>query len=169
MFHLVGAVRAALASGNQEAALFMALALPDVCASLESDDGKTTGRKYMAWFDRFMAANYVKAVGAPQLGRISVFLSASDCYALRCALLHQGSSDISDQRAQEVLDRIHFTVSASGRGSHLTKFNSVLLLDAGIFCEQVCAAVDGWLFHFLSTRPDRADRLGQLVKVHRTA
>lgn len=63
-------------------ALMSALALPDICAALESHDGQATGKKYKAWFDKWVAQKY-KIEGETSL-------SGHDCYMLRCASIHQG-------------------------------------------------------------------------------
>jgi len=58
--------------------LIATLSIPDMCAGLESADGQTTGPKYIAWFDKWVAVKYG--------GRVT----GQDCYGLRCSLLHQG-------------------------------------------------------------------------------
>ncbi len=61
-------------AGLHYLALFGALALPDICGALASDDGKATGPKYIAW---------VQAYVPQQAGE------AAEIYGLRCSLLHQ--------------------------------------------------------------------------------
>lgn len=38
-------------------ALFVSISLPDICGATESSDGKSTGAKYIAWFDKYVAPN----------------------------------------------------------------------------------------------------------------
>jgi hypothetical protein len=35
-----------------------ALAIPDICAGMETADGRTTGALYAAWFDQHVASKY---------------------------------------------------------------------------------------------------------------
>jgi hypothetical protein len=57
----------------------MALTLPDICAALESDDGRTSGAKYKAWLNR----NYIE-------GRATT-LTAASLYQYRCGVVHQST------------------------------------------------------------------------------
>jgi hypothetical protein len=77
MDELIRQIRAASEAGLYYLALFGALALPDICGALESDDGRASGSKYKAWL------------------RDNVTSQAADAeliYGLRCSLLHQGSA-----------------------------------------------------------------------------
>ena len=78
MKDILDSISKAIENENWYAALFNTMTLPDICVSLEH--GKTTGNQYAAWFDENL----------PQYNKI---LSGSDCYALRCALLHEGKDN----------------------------------------------------------------------------
>ena len=58
-------------------AVVMALTLPDICAAVEAENGRTHPDKYKAWYRQHFAAYY------PQL-------TDEDCYELRCGVVHQG-------------------------------------------------------------------------------
>jgi hypothetical protein len=58
------------------ALLHLLVILPDICASLEADDGEADGRRYREWCERYFPGD--KA------------FTPEDRYAIRCALLHQG-------------------------------------------------------------------------------
>ena len=62
-----------------------------------------------------------------------VFLSGADCYALRCAFLHEGRDEITDQRAGEVLDAFAFVVPPAGSAIHSNQNNQTLQLQVDIF------------------------------------
>lgn len=64
-------------------ALFGALAIPDVCASMESADGLTCGPRYIGWFDAHVAARYTVGPGREPS------LTGQDAYGIRCSMLHQ--------------------------------------------------------------------------------
>jgi hypothetical protein len=59
------------------AGLVLTLMLPDVCAALESEDGRTTRERYKAWFNPWVGNKY------PDI------LSADQMYYLRCGVAHQ--------------------------------------------------------------------------------
>jgi hypothetical protein len=58
MQDLIQQIRAANAAGLYYVALFSALALPDICGSLESQDGVATGARYSDWFNQHVAPRY---------------------------------------------------------------------------------------------------------------
>jgi hypothetical protein len=77
-------------------------------------------------------------------GPLFTFLSGGDCYALRCAYLHQGEFGVLDQRARKALDEFRFTVPGDGL-VHNNRTDGALQLQVDIFCEQLCVAVEAWL------------------------
>lgn len=153
------AIRESLKSRNWYSAIYLSLTLPDICARLESADGKTNGTRYAAWFEKYMANHYRHAIGGNPIPHI--FLSGNDCYALRCALLHEGGADITAQNKREALDKFHFTIV----GAHCNQFNAVLQLDVPTFCEQVCSGTELWQTDFANDHPDKQNRLQELVTI----
>ena len=161
MLHLIDAAESALAAGNNYAALALCLAMPDICGWIE--DPKTTSRaRYTSWFDRYLKQHYTSRVGA--LGTEHAFLSASDFYALRCAYLHEGRDEITDQRAQDVLTSFQFVVPPSGWAVHCNQVNSTLQLQVNIFCTQVIEGVKSFV-QALEQRSEAAARLGSLLLI----
>jgi hypothetical protein len=154
------AIRQSLENKNWYAALYLSLTLPDICARLEADNGKTSGPKFVAWFDQYLADKYRHRIGGSPVPH--VFLSGNDCYALRCSMLHEGGADITTQRCREVLERFHFTVV----GAHCNQFNSILQLDVPTFCKDVCSAAERWYSDFKQNHTDKQVRLAELVTVH---
>lgn len=134
-------VEAALIHNNWYCALAISLTLPDICGRLENPkDGSK--ERYIKWWDSYVLSKYQSVVGA--LGVVHIFLSGRDAYALRCAYLHEGTDGIEEQRAREVLSRIHFIAPVSGQTIHNNQENSVLQLQVDIFCKDICAGVDQW-------------------------
>lgn len=128
------AIRHSLRSKNWFGALFLALAMPDICGALESPKDQV-GARYRNWFDRYLSSNYV-----PEL------FSAHDCYYLRCAALHQGLTEHPKAQNKEV---VFITPPLGGHVFHLNFIESpdgefTLQLQIDIFCEQVCSAVERW-------------------------
>lgn len=162
MQRFIDAVRKSLASENWHAALFMAIALPDMCGWAENKPGSKA--RTVQWFDTYLGAQYRKEqrqVGPPGLGLVMpevVFMTGGDFYALRCALLHEGNDTIKDQSARDALTRFRFTsptpfdnlshrnlIWRDQQGMPPGADDAVLQLDVKTFCEDVCQGLETWL------------------------
>lgn len=106
-------------------ALTGTLALPDMCAALESDIGTTTGARYKAWVSTWIAPEYAD-------------LDADELWRLRCSMIHQGRSETADY------ERIIFVAPNSGTSFHNNVFDNALNLDLPTFCGDVMDAVRRW-------------------------
>jgi hypothetical protein len=141
MQNLIESVEMSLAGENWYAALAVALTIPDVCASLEAADNKTSRKLYAAWFERYLSDKYGVD---PYFGER--WLAGDDCYALRCSVLHNASDDISEQPAQVVLER--FVLFADSRHcqrwSECSGMPELLVIDVSIFCRDLCDAARAW-------------------------
>lgn len=73
---LLNEIMKAANGGMPFIAIAMAVALPDICASLASEDGRTSPDKYKKWC-------------ADNLGDLT-FVTADDLYSMRCGVLHNG-------------------------------------------------------------------------------
>ena len=158
MERFLASVEKALADCNWYSALYMSLTLPDVCSSLESDDGKTNGKKFAAWFDTYLKPTYTRTL----VGEAHVFMAGDDCYVLRCSMLHQGLADVGHQKAKGVLDKFYFTILPQ----HRIRVDTVLHLNVKTFCEEMVAAVRHWVGDFHNNHPDKVGRLSQLIHIH---
>jgi hypothetical protein len=74
---LLGEVNIAAASGTPLLAVMMCLALPDICSSLASQDGRSNADRYKAWCK-------------DNLGGEFNFVTGDDLYSMRCGVLHNG-------------------------------------------------------------------------------
>jgi hypothetical protein len=162
MDHLVAAVRQAVADNNPYAALTLALTLPDVCGSLQApDDGSR--KRYVAWWDQYLLPTYTLRIGPAQTTH--VFLNGDDCYALRCAVLHQGSDDITEQRARQVISRFRFVEPGiNDTIYHRNTIDDVLNLDVYFFCEELCQGVEAWL-QAVQAHPVVMTRVAALMRI----
>ena len=161
MNHLLQAIDKALKAENHYAALAMSLALPDICGWVK-DPSTTSKARYVAWFEKYLQKTYTRPASIYQPEHI--FLKGSDCYALRCAYLHEGRDDIADQRAKKVLEAFQFVVPPKGWTVHCNQINQSLQLQVDIFC---CEIVDG-VKQFLSdicSDPEAMQRLGQMITI----
>lgn len=121
-------IRRALDARLYYLALVGTLALPDICAALESTDGQTTGPKYKAWCDQWLSARYPD-------------ITADDLWFMRCGVVHQGRAG----HPKSQFARVVFTVpSADHSVWHNNVVNDALNLDIEIFCYDVIEAACQW-------------------------
>jgi hypothetical protein len=165
----VEAVRQSVKQRNWYAALGLALALPDICADLEKPN-RGSQKRYADWWNTYLTTAYKTPDRISQATRVSTLLNGNDCYALRCAFLHNGRSDITAQKAREVLNRFHFTFPTSTtQGSHRNLFiyqtEKVLQLEVDSFCEDICLGVEQWISKKLSKDPAIQKRAEEMLKI----
>lgn len=163
MDHLINAVEKAVADRNWYAALSLALTLPDICGKLQEPKQKSQPR-YEAWYDKYLLPAYHRNIGPSWKPTPHTFLCASDCYALRCAYLHQGEFGIEDQRAQTALEHFHFTEPPAAGSMHMNQTNNALQLQVNVFCNDVCNAVRRWS-HDVAEDPVIQERIRKLGRI----
>lgn len=166
MHDLANALETAVTERNWYGALFMALALPDICGHLENPGEKSSQKRYEQWFDIYVAPKYRHRVGAGQT--LHEFLSSSDCYALRCAMLHEGSDKIMGQRARQALERFHFTEPPPSGSVHCNQVNNILQLQVDIFCQDTLSGLRDWL-NYAKADPAIMTRVSGMLKIHKKA
>jgi hypothetical protein len=161
MQHLVDATKKAMLDKNWYAALTLALSMPDMCGRLENPEKKSQDR-FESWFNKYALDSFQFKLG----DEIYAFLNASDCYALRCAYLHQGEFGIEDQRARKALDLIMFRAPSEDDFLHMASNDSILNLKVDMFCKTICDGVEAWLanIHSDTTVLERLDELGRIAR-----
>ena len=131
MDRLFQEIETAYTTGLNFVALIGALAIPDMCAGLESDDGLSNGPRYKKWFDKWVASKYPG-------GKVT----GEDCWGLRCSLLHQGR--LHPHKGQYT--RVIFVErNASGNVFHRNVINDALNLDVQLFCTDLIESARAWL------------------------
>ncbi|MGJ7910466.1 hypothetical protein [Neobacillus sp. LXY-1] len=106
--------------------LGIALCIPDICAALQSDDGKTSGKKYKEWYNKYVGDK--------------IMMTADDCYYFRCSFLHQGSTQHEKSSYKKVI-----FVEPSSNVFHNNVINDVLNIDVRIFCKDMIKSGRDWL------------------------
>jgi hypothetical protein len=162
MKRFVSAVRSSVENQNWYSALFVALSLPDICGKLENP-AKFSGDRYKDWFEKYMAHHYAHKIGPDHT--LHVFLSPRDCYALRCAFLHEGEDELNNQKSREVLERIHFVAPTPGMMVHCNQYNNILQVQVDIFCNQICDGVEQW-FRDIAGNAGIQARMSSLAKIY---
>ena len=142
MKRFTDAGRMAIKEGNLYAALCIALTIPDICASLEYPAEKSK-KRYEKWYKKWAESKFTSSS--------KIFVSAADCYQLRCSIIHSGTPEIAADK-RDVLSRFVFFDQTAG--AHLTwseansvdgvKQASFLQLKADLFSEAIFRAADEW-------------------------
>jgi len=149
------AIEDAVQQKNWLAALALSLLIPDICGRIDEPGEKRSGHRYARWFDKSFS-----------LKEGDKILAGDDCYALRCAITHEGRSDTSGQPAKDAIDKFHFVKPADdGSERRVQSLEGVFYIPIDIFARSMCAALTSWL----STKTNDADaqmRIRDLVKIH---
>jgi hypothetical protein len=128
MKELLQQIETAVTSGSYLLSLYVALALPDICGALESTNGRATGNRYKAWFNKWVSPKYEGS------------LTGEQCYAYRCGVLHQGRS----RHEKLGYTRIIFLEPSVNRKFHRNIINDAFNIDLKIFCEDITQSVREW-------------------------
>lgn len=145
-------IKKSLYDGNFYAALFMSLTIPSICLSIKM--GKNVGTDYENWFNENMPISYNK------------FMSGKDCWAFRCAILHEGTDDVQGQPKKDLIDK--FEILSKKESSHLSymggnNYNGViqpkkLVLNLHIFCNDLIESAE----KFIVTNNLKVDNLVEI-------
>lgn len=162
MRRFTDSIRRSIAAQDWYGALSTALTLPDVCGRLENPAMGSKAR-YVTWFQSWLQPEYTREIGRDK--EPHVFLHGEDCYALRCSYLHEGGSNIEEQRARKALEDFHFITPKQGWHVHCNQSNNTLQLQVDVFSNQVADAVDKW-FETIKDNNDIQQRIAGLLVIH---
>ena len=156
MTEFCDSVEKSIADENYYAALIVSLTLPDIAGWIENPNAGSRDR-YVDWFTKFIEPKYTSTIR----GKTHCFLNGSDCYALRCSLLHEGRDDTSSQRAHDATERFQFYVPERNNKVHCNKAGKKLQLQPDLFCRDICDGVNDWLITISgdSTKEERIEEL----------
>lgn len=144
MKQYIDAIFKSINTENYFSALSIALMMPDICSTLESENNIGSRRLYYEWFDKYLSHYYTDT---ENFDTPIVFLSGKECYALRCSYLHQGIHEIGHQSILEKEDnpaqRIQFVAKEMPQDK--IKLGGIVLLNLNIFCLLMIIAVEQWL------------------------
>jgi hypothetical protein len=149
MKRFTDAGRQAIKEDNLYAALSLALTIPDICGSLEDPGPGKSQKRYERWFAKWASPKFMGASMHGQPPR--VYVSASDCYQLRCSLIHSGSGEI-DPKKQDILSEFVFFDKLAGvhliwiEGNIVNGVtqSSFLQLKADLFSEDMFKSAEEW-------------------------
>jgi hypothetical protein len=127
LYPLLNEINAAAANGLPFLAVAMAVALPDICASLASANGRTDGKQYRQWCKENLS------------GGGFTFVTPDDLWSMRCGVLHNGRfGDLKHNVA-----RVIFALPGSGTFVDC-QFNDAYVYSVVSFCQNITQAVYLW-------------------------
>ena len=151
MEDFLNSIESAIEQSNWNAAISLSLMLPDICPSMQ---GIQRGRKrYMSWFETYASGEFKSS-------NCGDFLSAKDCYALRCSILHSGIDDISDNEVDATLSKVTFATLEM----HNIRFGDHLILHPKEFALSMIRGARSWISD-ISNDIDTQKRLKRMVHV----
>lgn len=139
---MVNDVKQCLNNKAYYAALTLSLTLPDLCSTLEYPEIKEKSKvRYKKWLEEYffdIHSDYKNV------------MKSGDVYALRCAYLHNGSDNLENHNAREILNKFRFIHAPEGwfvhRNSIINNGVNVLQLDVREFCNEILDAVASFLY-----------------------
>jgi len=152
----LNSIRADVKHESWFAALALALMLPDICGKLQWPEEQKTGKRYAKWWADNFGITY-------QYGSPSDYVTGDEMWQLRCAYLHEGSSELQNHKTElsAVIEKFQFTISRD----HLKKEGNTVWLDVQTFCENMCKQVEDWETNILSQDSFMQRRAEKLLKI----
>jgi hypothetical protein len=128
LYPLLEEINTAAKSGLCFLAVSMAVALPDICVSLTSENGNTTGKKYRAWCDENLPKDKFS------------FVTSGDLWQMRCKALHNGRFGDIDHNVARVI----FALPNSNLTIANCQLGDAYVYGAVDFCKEFTQAVYKW-------------------------
>ena len=91
-------IRACLNDKRYEAALALALTLPDICGQVEYPNETQVGERYRNWIDNYVDDSAFDVNFYP---RVFGGMTSARIYKLRCSFLHSGNDDLQNESVVE--------------------------------------------------------------------
>ncbi len=152
-------IQGALDAGFPYAAIMLALALPDVCASLalpsEAKEKSGVTSRYIKWYNDNVADHLQ-------------FLTAEDCFSLRCGVVHSGVMGNKDRK----FERAFFMVNSPVKNIEMTDnsingvtYGRTVGLDTSFFIATMIEAARKW-YETAKDTPNVQKNSSRLVRRH---
>lgn len=159
MIEKVNEIRKAIKYKCYLPAMALALTLPDICGEIEYPEEHAVGKRYKAWFDKWVSSSYECPGGMTVDNKRTEipYFTGKMCYDLRCAFLHSGNSHIKDFGEIEDADynyTYHFELLVNGSDSfgqqwmepqpYNTKIckDRIVRINVELLCENLCCSAE---------------------------
>ena len=138
MEELISSIEKSLEFENWNATLAVALIISDICGKIDEPKEKSSKVRYVKWFDQ-----YIKRSFWLQESCGSAMMSGGDCYAIRCAFLHEFSDNLEGHKARRILSSYKFYKKMNFRRFSERPNGFLLEMGVGEFCNIMCIGVVG--------------------------
>lgn len=142
---IIESIQLSLKSKNYFAALTSSLVLIDICSKIHAPTENKINKRYKKWLNDVLITN---------LPYSNDYLSSSNIWFLRCAMLHEGSTDpttntsyqkFGRQKVRDIVPTIFPTefddkILVADQGEEYP----TLFFDVIYFCEKVLSIVSDW-------------------------
>ena len=156
MDELLLSIEKSLESKNWYAALAVALIIPDICGKIDNPQMNPGGR-YPIWYEKYVNG-YLKTHNdiMPKL------FTGFDCYAVRCAMLHEFSEDLTSHNARKIIDKYRFcNPDTCCFGASFKEAGNQMEINVEEFCEWIRIGVNIWS----QESGHSADEINNMVKI----
>ncbi|AQS61808.1 hypothetical protein AGRHK599_LOCUS1188 [Rhizobium rhizogenes] len=158
MEDFINAIEDAIRQENWLAALSLSLLMPDICGRIDEPSNKNSGDRYAKWFDAWF-----------KIEKTNHTLAGEDCYALRCAITHEGRANTSDQKAKVAIETYHFVKPPTDDSDpHITEIMNILYIPVDLFAKAMCEAIKQWL-PTKANQTEAQKNLRELIRIHEPA
>ena len=141
----INEIKSALKFGLYNCALALTLTIPDVCGKIEFTKEKNKER-YIKWFNKYAKKHFTLL--ATKLPEKEIeecqWLTAEECYALRCAVLHAGDYNVDGVKLNEV--QIHAHKRNGENYSHIIRDGNFIDIDVIELCNTLCKIAEEYYY-----------------------
>lgn len=66
MNHFINALETSIQTENWYSVLFISLSLPDICGKIDEPNEKSSKKRMINWFNKYLKSVYTRKIGADQ-------------------------------------------------------------------------------------------------------
>lgn len=159
-------------SENWHGALIVAVTLPDICCTLDGTKKNNNSKaSYIKWFDKYID-DYILTWYSKEGPAKTAVLCGKNAYALRCEVLHQGSSEIYKQKksydATIGYEKILFGLTDNAELIYSYGYDDeYLYLNVKTYCSNILRGLNVWLKEYENHSETnlKANSLIELIKL----
>ena len=174
MINFINSIIDSIEQKNWYGALFVSLAMPDICGKIEFPDTHSSDR-YPNWFKKYLSPYFKNEFKLEIVNEYEIiitqtsdfeYLLGKELYGLRCDCLHEGKNCVKDRKGnyqREDIEKVIFTTKEV-----LEIYNSdkkTVTFNIEVFCNNVIRAVCDWLDE-IKDDPIKAKKLNSLIEIH---
>lgn len=144
MLNKIEDVRKAIQNGTYYSALALALTFPDICCQVENglNNGEASNRSlYIDWVNKHMD---FEDFHFPIPGFETQTFAGEMCYSLRCKVLHNGNTEVYNDKLGVIVDKLVLTTPKDNNYFHGYRYaespsgETATYIGIDYVCERLC-------------------------------